>query len=144
MADGGDGGTILAFPLGHPHGSRPGDTYPPTEVNPNESQPPTSAEYTNLPREQILVEAHAAIMGARHTTHGPAEKNLECTGELWAIVEKYSPGKSDGSDVAIKNILQKVSRLLCGERDKDHWKDIIGWAALGFERSGEADGNAGR
>jgi hypothetical protein len=107
----------------------------PTEVNPNEVEP----EW--LPRQLIIIEAEQAITGARHQTHGSAETNLECTGELWAVYDKYARKEADGNEVALKNILQKISRIICGEGVKDHYKDIIGWAALAWERS--EDGNVG-
>ena len=127
----------MADVIGFPHGDRPGDVYAAPEIidYPNEGE----IQAPLLPRQQILIEADAAIMGDRHATHGPAEKNLECTGELWAVCEKYGGTPSDGHDVAIKNILQKISRILCGERNHDHYKDIIGWAALAWERSGNGN-----
>lgn len=85
-----------------------------------------------LPRQQILIEADAAIMGNRHKTHGAAEQNLETTGDYWT---KFTGKKLDGHDVALMNVLQKISRIMCGERTKDHYCDIIGWAALAWERS---------
>lgn len=140
MADGGDG-VVLSFPLGYPHGDRPGDTYPSalyggtppqavvSEVDPNEGSisvdpPPTS------PRWHILQDAANLVDGDRHKTHGPAELNLGTTGELWTF---YSGRKLDAHDVAMMNVLQKISRILCGERIRDHYVDIAGWAALAGE-----------
>ena len=117
----------MADILGFPHGDRPGDTYP-CDVNPNEPDPPA----TLLPRQEILLDAEQAIMGPRHVSHGPAELNLECTGDYWT---KFTGKKLDGHDVALLNVLQKISRIMCGERTKDHYADIIGWAALAWERA---------
>lgn len=121
--------------IGFPHGPRPGDPLPYQEPNPNEA---VKKEPDWLPRQLIMIEAEQAIMGARHQTHGSAESNLEMTGDLWT---KFIGKKIDGHDVALLNVLQKISRILCGERTKDHYKDIIGWAALAWERSD--NGNVG-
>lgn len=133
---------ILGFPygsgsvsgkaaLGFPFGDRPGDAYPAvvSEVDPNEGTisvdpPPTS------PRWHILQDAANLVDGDRHKTHGPAELNLGTTGELWTF---YSGRKLDAHDVAMMNVLQKISRILCGERIRDHYVDIAGWAALAGE-----------
>ena len=126
----------MADVIGFPHGDRPGDVYAAPEPAildyPNEGELPPSL----LPRQQILIEADAAIMGDRHMTHGPAEMNLETTGDYWT---KFTGKALDGHDVALMNVLQKISRIMCGERNHDHYKDIIGWAALAWERSGNGN-----
>lgn len=125
----------MADILGFPHGDRPGDTYPPSEVNPNEGPPPPDS-----PRWLILQDAALLVDGDRHQTHGPADKNLGTTGELWTF---YSGRKLDAHDVAIMNVLQKISRILCGERIRDHYVDIAGWAALAGELANKEPNEAG-
>lgn len=132
MADGGDGQVLqgpwanCASGIGYPHGPRPGDPYPPAaEVDPNESPP-------EPPRMTILEDAARAVMVERAHQHGDAAKNLGLTGDLWGLV----PGKRlDAHDVALMNIMQKISRILCGHRNKDNYVDIAGYAALAWELS---------
>jgi len=118
----------MADILGFPYGDRPGDHYPPAE-NPEPKEPP---------RMSILEDAARAVMVERAHQHGDAAHNLGLTGDLWTLV----PGKKlDAHDVALMNIMQKISRILCGHRNRDNYVDIAGYAALAWELS---DGNLGK
>lgn len=86
----------------------------------------------------VLEDAARAVMVDRAHQHGDAARNLGLTGDLWTLV----PGKRlDAHDVALMNIMQKISRILCGHRNRDNYVDIAGYAALAWELS---DGPAGR
>jgi hypothetical protein len=122
----------MADILGFPQGNRPGDPYPPPqEVNPN--SPPDE-----LPRMQILEEAARLVCVDRHHQHGDASKNIGLTGDLWSVV---AGRRLDAHDVCLMNVMQKISRILCGHRNKDNYSDVAGYIALAWELS---DGNAGR
>lgn len=121
---------ILGFPYGGVGDSA--NREPPAEVNPNENPP------QEPPRMAILEDAARAVMVERAHQHGDAAHNLGLTGDLWTLV----PGKRlDAHDVALMNVMQKISRILCGHRNRDNYVDIAGYAALAWELS---DGNQGR
>lgn len=115
----------MADILGFPHGTRPGDAYttPQHEVNPNESRPEPE-------RGKVLQEAYSLICDVRHDQHGEAKVNLGLTGDLWTL---YSGRKLSAHDVALMNVLQKISRILAGHHNRDNYVDLAGYAALAYE-----------
>ena len=78
----------------------------------------------------ILDEAAAAII-ERDKTHGYYEDNQLLTSLLWsAYIAAGNTPDLQPHDVCILNILQKISRMRCGNLDRDHLVDIAGWAEL--------------
>ncbi len=120
----------MADILGFPHGPRPGDAYDtmPSECNPNEVDEP--AHKNPQLRERILDEAKQLVSVDRHDQHGAAEVNLGLTGDLWTA---WSGRQLSAHDVAMMNILQKISRILAGHHNVDNYVDIAGYAALAGE-----------
>lgn len=96
-------------------------------------------------RQKILEEAIGLICKEREESYGTPQDNFATVANLFdtylrARYENYTKG--DGllvgpcvmpHDVAVLNILQKVARLVQSPDERDHWKDIAGYAALGSE-----------
>ncbi len=78
--------------------------------------------------KSILSEAETAITGDRNESYGPPEKNHARTAEAFNWYLKHCGKTLDGYDVAMLNILQKISRNLhC--RKRDGLVDIAGYCA---------------
>jgi len=79
----------------------------------------------------ILEEAAAAII-ERDKTHGDYEDNQLLTSVFWSAYIAAGPPGLDlqPHDVCVFNILQKISRLRCGRPDRDHFRDIAGYAEI--------------
>lgn len=97
-------------------------------------------------REAILREAIELICKEREEDYGPPDDSFATIANLWsayleAKAKKLSrEGGHTGpalfyfltpKDVAILNILQKVSRLVTSPDKRDGWIDIAGYAGLG-------------
>lgn len=76
--------------------------------------------------EQILYEAEQAIK-SRHETHGDPGQQLNHTAALW---QSYLGVTITPKDVAMMNVLQKVSRTCHGNHNPDDYIDINGYASL--------------
>tara|TARA_R110000751_G_scaffold91490_1_gene179547 strand:- start:65 stop:337 length:273 start_codon:yes stop_codon:yes gene_type:complete len=86
----------------------------------------------------VLDEAAATIID-RGETHGDVGENQLLTSILWSAYLAAGPGPNlQPHDVAVLNILQKISRLRCGRPDRDHFVDIAGYAEIAV-RLTEAD-----
>ena len=82
-------------------------------------------------------------MTDREKEHGPPEDTFGLTAELQSAYLNYisnkrlntyiSHGKFSPADVAILNILQKISRIANNPFNTDSWVDIAGYAACGGE-----------
>lgn len=89
-----------------------------------------------MTRTEILTEADRIVNKDRSATHGEPEDNFRTIAELWTAylrATKHDP-EEDGlfaHDIAIMNILQKVSRVATSPNHPDHWIDIAGYAACG-------------
>jgi len=79
----------------------------------------------------VLDEAAATIID-RGETHGDFGKNQSLTSVLWSAYLAAGASTSDlqPHDVCVLNILQKISRLRCGRPDRDHFRDIAGYAEI--------------
>lgn len=66
-------------------------------------------------------------MEDRNKTHGDPETNLTNIAELWTA---YLGVPITPEQVAICNILQKISRTTSGSRALDHYVDMCGYAAI--------------
>lgn len=84
----------------------------------------------NSPRQDVLYKAIEVITGDRNMQYDEPSRNFEVIAELWAI---YLGIPVQAHDVAILNILQKVSRAMTSPDKEDHWIDLAGYAACGWE-----------
>ena len=86
-----------------------------------------------FPRESILDEANKIIYGDREQTYGHPSKNLECIGDMWSayLRSRFNINiELKAEDVALMNVLLKVSRLGNTPNLRDSLVDICGYAAL--------------
>jgi hypothetical protein len=113
----GDGGTVLTFP------QRGGDTYPPTDPNPNQADPPP----VNPIACQALENAYRLIEGDRHVQHGKAEKCHDAIADLWTW---WTGFKIDRHDVAMMMALLKIARMKTGAYNSDTFDDSLGYLSL--------------
>jgi hypothetical protein len=81
-------------------------------------------------RQEVLLDAIDITSNDRNVDYDAPERNFEVIAQLW---EGYLHIPINPHDVAVLNILQKVSRILTSPDKKDHWVDIAGYAACGYE-----------
>lgn len=89
-------------------------------------------------RRSVLEEAIGLITGDRNAQYGPPTQDFDRIAEMWTT---YFRGagllKPDAQvrshDVAVAQILLKVSRLCHSPGKRDHWVDIGGYAGCGAE-----------
>lgn len=83
-------------------------------------------------RTDILHQAEQAINGDRNNQYGPPSQDFQRTAELWTA---YLDGKTciEAHDVAVMMILLKASRIRWSPEKQDHWVDMAGYAACGYE-----------
>lgn len=82
------------------------------------------------PRSALLFAAEAMITGAREAAHGEASETFARVAGLWSA---YLARRVTAADVAALNALQKLARARANPEVADHWTDVAGYAALGFE-----------
>jgi hypothetical protein len=89
-----------------------------------------------MTREATLRTALTIVTGNRNADYGPPERNLETIAKLWSTYLSARAGveiRIEPHDVAVMNILQKVSRVVQTPEKEDTWTDIAGYAACGAE-----------
>lgn len=94
---------------------------------------PSQSETANAliaPREEVLKKAASLISGDRNVDYDEPSRNFEIIADLW---QTYLGVPITRYDVAVLNILQKVSRIMSSPSKEDHWVDIAGYAACGYE-----------
>jgi hypothetical protein len=84
----------------------------------------------NSPRQDVLYKAIEVITGDRNMDYDEPSRNFEVIADLWSI---YLGIEIHAHDVALLNILQKVSRMMTSPGKEDHWIDIAGYAGCGWE-----------
>lgn len=81
-------------------------------------------------REQVLDEAKIAITKDRNTDYGEPEDNFADIARMFNV---YKGIKLDGKDVAIFCSIIKICRIKQSPNKKDHWVDLAGYSACGFQ-----------
>lgn len=81
-------------------------------------------------REEVLKKAASLVSGDRNVDYDEPSRNFEIIADLW---QTYLGVSITRYDVAVLNILQKVSRIMSSPSKEDHWVDIAGYAACGYE-----------
>lgn len=97
------------------------------------------------PRGKILREAEKLITGDRNKNYGSPTENFDTTAALWnaQMGHKLKPGESfTGPDVALLMIQLKMARLKTSPSNRDHYLDIAGYAACGWECQEVEDASA--
>jgi hypothetical protein len=97
------------------------------------------------PRGKILREAETLITGDRNKNYGSPTENFDTTAALWnaQMGHKLKPGESfTGTDVALLMVQLKMARLKTSPSNRDHYLDIAGYIACGWECQEVEDASA--
>ena len=145
---------IIGFPHGHNSNTYPCDVEPPCEGdgksekwNGKSEEWPLEEVVSQLPdsssREirlsegsKILAHASSLIDGERNEQHGPRRQQFKSCAEAWTwwLGVQVTP-----HDVAMMNALQKMSRIKCGNHNRDNYVDLAGYgSAIAGEFAGDA------
>lgn len=81
-------------------------------------------------RTRLLLDAEHITTQDRNNHYGPPTQDFTRTAQLWA---SYLNHPIQPHDVAAMMILLKISRISWSPHVRDHWLDIAGYAACGYE-----------
>lgn len=89
-------------------------------------------------REVLLRDAASLVIGDRNQDYGDPYDDFTLTSELWEaylsrVFDKRGEICVEPHDVAVMMVLLKVSRLSWTPSKKDHWLDLAGYAACGWD-----------
>jgi hypothetical protein len=89
-------------------------------------------------RELVTEAAHRAVARDRNAHYGEPADDFRCTAGLWQayldrIVQTRGELRIETWDIAAMISLVKISRLAESPTSMDHWVDIAGYAACGWE-----------
>jgi len=89
-------------------------------------------------RGKILAEVEGIINGKRNHDYGDPLEDFTTTAAFWQtyltrIMERRGALELLPHDVAAMMMLLKLARLTWTPDEKDHWKDAVGYGALGWE-----------
>lgn len=88
------------------------------------------------PRLTVLATAQECVTRNRNVAYGEPEDNFLRIAILHnAYNEIRIPGPENEIDVAVRCILTKVARAMVSPTNLDHWADIAGYAARGYQVS---------
>ena len=83
-------------------------------------------------RQRVLALALDAVTRDRNADYGEPEDNFADIARLWNAYKgpgiPFSP-----TDVAVLMILVKIARISTSPMKEDHWVDIAGYAACGYQ-----------
>lgn len=82
------------------------------------------------PRSQMLDDVKAIITGARQSDYGDPNENFR---RIADIFQGATDRDFSNVEVVLFNIAQKLARLAESPCHADSWRDIAGYAALGYE-----------
>lgn len=90
---------------------------------------------TEAQRRDVLDTANEAVNKDRNNDYGDPEDNFKDIAALWNAYA-YMFDTDEGwnrTDVAVMMILVKIARCKTSPTVMDHWADIAGYAACGYE-----------
>ena len=90
---------------------------------------------TNTTRTDVLYDAEHLINGDRNAQYGPPTQDFDRTAQMWSA---YLGIRVSSHDVAALMCLLKLSRIRWSPEKRDHWVDIAGYAACGWECAEDA------
>lgn len=87
------------------------------------------------PRGHLLTSANNLVNGDRNNQYGPPTQDFQRTAEALNAYGFRGPGDRalESHDVAIIQMVLKISRLMWTPQKEDSWTDIAGYAACGYE-----------
>lgn len=86
-------------------------------------------------RADILQEAERLVNGDRNNQYGDPIQDFQRTADMWNAYLGYSPGTLMPHDVAAMIAMVKLSRIAWSPEKRDHWADLAGYAACGYDCS---------
>lgn len=85
-------------------------------------------------RARMLAEVVDLVSRHRNGEYGEPGANMARTAQMLAAYLGNRPGNTiSGQDVAAFGIILKLGRLAENPRSMDSWRDIAGYASIGFE-----------
>lgn len=82
------------------------------------------------PRSHILAEADELVNGDRNNAYGPPSQDFARTAQMWSA---YLGVPVEARDVAAMMAMLKLSRIRWSPERRDHWVDLAGYAACGWD-----------
>ena len=88
-----------------------------------------------LPREELLDEAKGYISGDRDDLYGPPTQNFRRIAGILTVLGFRGPGGGDITPYHVSWILMalKMSRMVQTPFKRDHYADLAGYSACGWE-----------
>ena len=88
------------------------------------------AELCPNPRKELLTLAEKLVNGDRNVTYGDPVEDFRRTATMWSA---YLGTEVEPHDVAALMALLKLSRIKWSPAKQDHWADLAGYAACGWD-----------
>lgn len=86
-------------------------------------------------RSDILQEAERLVNGDRNNQYGDPIQDFQRTADMWSAYLGVAPGTLQPHDVAAMIAMVKLSRIAWSPEKRDHWADLAGYAACGYDCS---------
>jgi len=87
-------------------------------------------------RASILAEAAELVNGDRNNQYGDPIQDFRRTADMWnAYLGLKGGDRLLPHDVASMVAMVKLSRIRWSPRKRDHWADLAGYAACGYDCS---------
>lgn len=81
-------------------------------------------------RSDVLHEAERLVNGQRNHHYGPPTQDFARTAQMWSA---YLGIEITNWDVAAMMSMLKLSRIRWSPQQRDHWVDLAGYAACGWD-----------
>lgn len=96
------------------------------------------------PRADLLDDARNVITGDRNNQYGPPTQDFQRTADALTAMGYRRPNGEDllPMDIAIIVAMVKISRIMWSPDKRDHWLDLAGYAACGWECAAETEAEA--
>lgn len=86
-------------------------------------------------RSEVLQTAEQLVNGDRNDDYGPPSQDFARTAAMWAA---YFGVPIRAHDVAVALSMVKLSRIRVSPTVRDHWVDLAGYAACGWDTLAES------
>jgi hypothetical protein len=106
-----------------------------TSAYPVDAIPPITSD-----ANAILQEAGKLIDGDRDEQHGNRDDCLASITILWDAWDRIrKPGPPTSVDTCVKMVMVKLARIARGTHNRDNWRDLVGYGAMGGEQAEKAN-----
>jgi len=86
-------------------------------------------------RASVLAEATELVNGDRNSQYGDPIQDFRRTADMWNAYLGFEYGALQPHDVAAMVAMIKLSRIAWSPDKRDHWADLAGYAACGYDCS---------